>query len=226
MGLPELWVVLNFSVMKNSNILASESFCSAGKHYFLDFKLARNNSSYICITRSDSQPDGSYLRQSVRIFEEDFHMLIGCLSSLFRAAAYQDEQEVTVQDLYGKAIKKRVNGIKSWEPELRPREKMLEHGRESMSDAELLAMLIGSGSPHETAVDLAGRILDSVGGNLLKLSDMALADFCRFGGMGVAKTCSVLAAMELGMRMYPMLNVVPVKKVRVSSAAGIRSVVG
>lgn len=205
--------------MKNE-ILASESFYSAGRHYFLDFKLARNNSNYICITRSDSQSDGSYLRQSVRIFEEDFHMLIGCLSSLFRTAAYQDEQEVTVQDLYGRRVEMRANGIKSWEPGLRPREKMLEHGRESMSNAELLAMLIGSGTPHETAVDLAGRILESVGGNLLKLSDMQLDDFCRFAGMGVAKSCSVLAAMELGMRMFPMLNVVPVKKVRVSSGAG------
>jgi len=212
--------------MRNNNILASESFSCGGRHYFLDFKLARNNSNFICITRSDSRPDGSYLRQSIRVFEEEFHMMIGCLSSLFRTAAYQGEQDVTVQDLYARRADKRASGIKSWEPELRPREKMLEHGRESMSDAELLAMLIGSGSPHETAVDLAGRILDSVGGNLLKLSDMKLADFCRFGGMGVAKTCSVLAAMELGIRMYPMLNVVPVKKVRVSSAAVIRPAVG
>lgn len=211
--------------MKNK-ILASESFCSAGRHYFLDFKLARNNSNYICITRSDSQGDGSYLRQSVRIFEEDFHMLIGCLSSLFRTAAYQEEQEVTVQELYGRMAQKRVNGIKSWEPGLRPREQMLEHGRESMSNAELLAMLIGSGRRHETAVDLAGRILDSVGGNLLKLSEMKLDGFCRFAGMGLAKSCSVLAAMELGMRMFPMLNVVPVHKVRVSSGAGIRPAVG
>ena len=171
-----------------SNILASENFSCGSKHYFLDFKLARNNSNFISITRSDSQPDGSYRRQSVTIFEEDFHMLIACMSSLFRTAAYQDEQDVTVQDLYYKKEAKRANGIKSWEPELRPREKMLEHGREVMSNAELLAMLIGSGTPRETAVDLAGRILDSVGGNLLKLSDLELEDFCRFAGMGAAKS--------------------------------------
>lgn len=71
------------------------------------------------------------------------------------------------------------------------------------------------GTPRETAVDLAGRILDSVLGNLLKLSDLELSDFCRFAGMGVAKTCSILAAMKLAKRMYPMVNVVPVKKVQV-----------
>lgn len=208
--------------MKNHNILASESFSCGSRHYFLDFKLARNNSNYISISRSDAQPDGSYRRQSIAFFEEHFHVLVACLSSLFRTMAYQDEQDVTVQDLYSRNVERRANGIKSWEPELRPREKMLERGRNTMSNAELLAMLIGSGTPHETAVDLAGRILDGVGGNLLKLSDLELADFCRFAGMGVAKTCSILAAMELAKRMYPMLNVVPVKKVQVSSGVGIR----
>jgi DNA repair protein RadC len=136
--------------------------------------------------------------------------------------SYQDEQDVPVQDLYSRNVERRANGIKSWEPELRPREKMLERGRDTMSNAELLAILIGSGTPRETAVDLAGRILDGVSGNLLKLSDLELADFCRFAGMGVAKACSILAAMELAKRMCPMLNVVPVKKVQVSSGAGIR----
>lgn len=212
--------------MKNNNILASESFTYGSRHYFLDFKIARNNSNYISITRSDSQPDGSYSRQSIIFFEEHFHVLIGSLSALFRTVAYQDEQEVTVQDLYGRNVERRASGIKSWEPELRPREKMLEQGRDTMANAELLAMLIGSGTPRETAVDLAGRILDSVGGNLLKLSDLELADFCQFAGMGVAKTCSILAAMELAKRMYPMLNVVPVKKVQVASGAGIRPAIG
>ena len=136
--------------------------------------------------------------------------------------AYLEEQDVTVQDLYGKQVERRASGIKSWEPELRPREKMQERGRDTMSNAELLAMLIGSGTPRKTAVDLAARILDSVGGNLLKLSDLDLVDFCRFGGMGVAKTCSILAAMELAKRMYPILNVALVKKVSVSRGAGFR----
>lgn len=81
---------------------------------------------------------------------------------------------------------------------------MLEHGWDRMTNVELPAMLIGSGMPRETAVDLAGQILDSVDGNLLKLAGLVLADYCRFAGMGVAKTCSILATMELAKRMYPM----------------------
>ncbi|SFH33772.1 UPF0758 domain-containing protein [Pedobacter insulae] len=212
--------------MKNNNILASENFSCGNKHYFLDFRIAKNNSNYICITRSDSQPDGTYTKQCVRVFEEDFHILIGCMSSLFRSAAYHGEQDVRVKDLYRTNKDRRTTGIKSWEPELRPREKMLVHGREEMSNAELLAMLIGSGTPNETAVDLAGRILDSVGGDLLKLSDMSLDDFCGFAGMGVAKSSSILAAMELAKRMYPMLNVSPVRKMRVSGGAVIRPALG
>jgi DNA repair protein RadC len=69
--------------MKNRNILASESFSCGSRHYFLDFKLARNNCNYISITRSDAQPECSYRRQSIAFFEEHFHVLIGCLSSLF-----------------------------------------------------------------------------------------------------------------------------------------------
>lgn len=95
-----------------------------------------------------------------------------------------------------------------------------------MSDGELLAMLIGSGTPNETAVDLAGRILESVDNSLLKLSELELADYCKFNGMGTAKSCSILAAMELAKRIYPMLNVVPVKKVRVASGAAMRPAVG
>jgi len=212
--------------MKNDNILASENFCCGSKHYFLDFKIAKNNSNYICITRSDSQPDGTYQRQTVTVFEEDFHVLIGCMSSLFRSAAYKDEHEVSVQQMRVQAADKLVNGIKSWEPELRPREKMLEQGTAVMSDAEILAMLIGSGTPSETAVDLAGRILGSVDNSLLKLSELELANYCKFNGMGTAKSCSILAAMELAKRIFPMLNVVPFKKVRVASGAAMRPAVG
>ena len=153
-------------------------------------------------------------------------MMIGCMSALFRTVAYYDEQDYSVKDLYRQIQQKRVKGIKSWEPELRPREKMLEQGREVMSDAELLAMLIGSGTPRETAVDLAGRILDKLGGDLLKLSELGLEELCAFAGMGAAKSCSIMAAMELGKRIYPMLNVVPVKKMQVASGAGMRPAVG
>jgi len=206
-----------------NNIIATETFSSAGKHYFLDFKIAKNNSNYIRITRSDSQSDGSYKRQSVTVWEEDFHVLIGCLSSLFISAAYHGEPEQTVQDMYRTNNQERNKGIKSWAPGKRPREKMLEQGAGSMKNSELLAMLIGSGTPNETAVALADRILNSVEGNLIRLSGLDIKSLCRFSGMGVAKSSSVMAAMELAKRMYPMLNVKPVKTLRIASGAYLPS---
>jgi len=148
------------------------------------------------------------------------------MSSLFRTVAYYDEQDYSVKDLCIQNQQKRFKGIKSWEPELRPREKMLEQGCELMSNAELLSMLIGSGTPRETAVDLAGRILDKLDGDLVKLSELGLEELCAFAGMGAAKSCSIMAAMELGKRMFPMLNMVPVKKMRVANGAGLRPSVG
>jgi DNA repair protein RadC len=59
---------------------------------------------------------------------------------------------------------RREKGIPSWEPDMKPRERLLAHGPLALSDAELLAMLIGSGTPRETAVDLAERILKAFGG--------------------------------------------------------------
>jgi DNA repair protein RadC len=208
--------------MKN-DIIASESFSSAGKYYFLDFKIARNNSNYIRITRSDSKPDGTYERSSLSVWEEDLPIFIACLSSLFITVEYVGKPEETVQDMYQNKQEKRDKGIKSWAPEMRPREKMLEQGPTLMKSAELLAMLIGSGTPNETAVSLAGKILDSVGGDLLALSKLDIKSLCRFSGMGIAKASSVMAAMELAKRMYPMLNVKPVKTMRIASGAYLPS---
>lgn len=206
-----------------NNIIATETFSSAGKHYFLDFKIAKNNSNYIRITRSDSQSDGSYKRQSVTVWEEDFHVLIGCLSSLFISAAYHGEPEESVGDIYRSNKEKRERGIKSWALELRPREKMIERGASEMKSSELLAMLIGSGTPNETAVALAERILESVEGNLITLSKLDLKSLCKFSGMGVAKSSAILAAMELAKRMYPILNVKPVKTLRIASGAYVQA---
>ncbi|RBQ06714.1 hypothetical protein [Pedobacter miscanthi] len=63
-------------------VLVSESFCQGNRSYFLDYRLARNNSNYICFTRSDAQWDGTYSMERLRVFEEDFEMLIGSFSSL------------------------------------------------------------------------------------------------------------------------------------------------
>jgi len=190
--------------MENT-ILATESFSNHRKHYFLDFKLAANNSQYIAITRSDAQDDGTYLRNTVRIFEEDFEFLIGAFASLFQSAAYQKED--AQQDQFKPRVtEKAVNGIKSWEPELRPREKMLAGGNQAMEDRELLAILIGSGTPRQTAVDLAARILNSVDNNLDRLSRVSVEELCRFKGMGHAKALTIISAMELAERRNNLLS--------------------
>lgn len=90
--------------------------------------------------------------------------------------------------------------INQWAAEDRPREKMMQKGAEALSDAELLAILIGSGNTEETAVTLMQRILASCGNDLNRLAKWEVRDFSRFKGMGPAKSITVMAALELGKR--------------------------
>lgn len=91
-------------------------------------------------------------------------------------------------------------GIKAWAEEDRPREKLLEKGRQVLTDAELIAILIGSGSRNETAVELSKRILVSVGNNMNDLGKLTVQDLMKFKGIGEAKAISIVAALELGRR--------------------------
>lgn len=90
--------------------------------------------------------------------------------------------------------------INTWAEEDRPREKMLSKGQQSLTDAELLAILLGSGSTGESAVSLAQRILSSVENKLHELGKRSVKDFQRFKGIGQAKAICICAAMELGRR--------------------------
>jgi len=90
--------------------------------------------------------------------------------------------------------------IKNWEDEDRPREKLLLKGKQTLSNAELIAILLGSGNNEETAVDLSQRILKSVNNNIVDLSRLSVKDLCKFKGIGEAKAISIIAAMELGRR--------------------------
>lgn len=90
--------------------------------------------------------------------------------------------------------------IRSWAEDDRPREKMLLKGKSALTDAELLAILIGSGSRHETAVDLSKRILASSGNNLARFGKLSLRQLTEFHGIGEAKAVSIVAAFELGQR--------------------------
>jgi len=90
--------------------------------------------------------------------------------------------------------------IKNWALSDRPREKMLEKGREALSDAELIAILFGSGNAEESAVDLSRRLLNDVGNNLINLSQLSINELMKYKGIGEAKAVTVAAALELGRR--------------------------
>ena len=90
--------------------------------------------------------------------------------------------------------------IKQWAEEDRPREKMEKLGTEALSDAELLAILIGKGSAKEDAVSLMKRILADCKNKLNTLGKMSIRELCHYNGIGEAKAISILAACELGKR--------------------------
>lgn len=90
--------------------------------------------------------------------------------------------------------------INQWAEEDRPREKMMALGAQALSDAELLAILVGSGSPQEDAVSLMKRILNDCNNNLNTLGKMTLHQLCDYNGVGPAKAITILAACELGKR--------------------------
>ena len=90
--------------------------------------------------------------------------------------------------------------IKNWEDTDKPREKMMAQGKTALSNAELLAILIGSGAANESAVALSRRILASVGNSLTTLGKQTLAQLTAFKGIGIAKAITILAATEIGRR--------------------------
>jgi DNA repair protein RadC len=90
--------------------------------------------------------------------------------------------------------------IKSWAEDDRPREKLLLKGKKNLSDAELLAIVIGSGSRNETAVDLSKRILGASENNWNTLAKLTVKDLSKFKGIGQAKAISIVAAIEIGQR--------------------------
>ena len=90
--------------------------------------------------------------------------------------------------------------VKQWAIEDRPREKLMKFGAEALSNAELLAILIGNGSTKETAVDLMKRLLNDCDNNLAKRSKMSLGQLMDYNGIGEAKAITILAACELGRR--------------------------
>ena len=90
--------------------------------------------------------------------------------------------------------------IKDWAVEDRPREKLIKKGVSVLSDAEIIALLIGSGNRNETAVELSKRILKGVDNNLNEMGKLTLYDLQKYKGIGEAKAITIAAALELGKR--------------------------
>jgi DNA repair protein RadC len=93
-----------------------------------------------------------------------------------------------------------VSGIKSWAEADRPREKMLNHGRTVLTDAELIAILIGSGTHALSAIDVGKNVLLEVNNDLNHLAKFSVKELMKFRGIGQAKAISIIAALELGRR--------------------------
>ncbi len=93
------------------------------------------------------------------------------------------------------------SGIKSWALEDRPREKLLAKGKKSLTNAELLAIILGSGSADESAVSLGRRILHDYNNDVAAVAKLGVKELSAFKGVGPAKAISVIAALELGRRM-------------------------
>ena len=107
--------------------------------------------------------------------------------------------------------------INQWAEDDRPREKFLLKGKSSLTDSELLAILIGSGSRNESAVQLCQRILFASDNNLSTLGKMSIAQLIQFKGIGEAKAISIAAALELGRRRR-IEEAVELKKITSSKA--------
>jgi len=97
---------------------------------------------------------------------------------------------------------KSSTSIKNWAIDDRPREKLLSKGRESLSDSELLAILINSGSGKESALDLAKKVLRLSEDNLDELGKISIKDLKTIKGIGEARAVTIIAALELGRRRH------------------------
>ncbi|RZK43321.1 MAG: hypothetical protein EOO90_03415 [Pedobacter sp.] len=180
-----------------NNIKHTEEFSFADRTFFLDVRFAKNDREYYQFSRSTKNSAGGYDRMGLIVFQEELPLFVQALASMCHHASHLDASK---RKMLKPDPASAVKGIKSWEPDMRPREKMLADGAQTMGDAELLALLIGSGTPNETAVDLAGRMLAAFGG----LEGLAKANYkrlSRFTGMGLAKCSAIIGSMELSRRL-------------------------
>lgn len=108
--------------------------------------------------------------------------------------------------------------IKNWSQDDRPREKLLSKGKQVLTDAELLAILIGSGNKEESAVGLSKRIFAAYQNDLTKVGKLSVQDLLTFKGIGEAKAITIIAALELGKRRHYKTSTV---KPKITSSSSV-----
>ena len=113
---------------------------------------------------------------------------------------------IEIQDIQNNMDKKICLTVKEWADEDKPREKMLLHGKKELSNAELIAILLRSGLPGKTAVDVAKEVLAITGNTLTTLSQLDYRRLSHIKGLGAAKATTLMAALELGWRMQSEIS--------------------
>ena len=108
---------------------------------------------------------------------------------------------IEIEDIQNNMEEKKYLTVKEWADEDKPREKMLLHGKKELSNAELIAILLRSGVPGKTAIDVAKEVLSVAGNRLTALSQLEYKRLARIKGLGTAKATTLMAALELGWRM-------------------------
>lgn len=187
------------AVKTNYPNLASETFGHGRKRYYIDVKKAVNNTHFLLITSDESFPnqDTNY-RRTIQLWEEDLAFFVEALSIVLNKIAYGELSSPETR----MEVVKDPKGMKAVAEYDRPREKLHALGAGKLSNAELLAILLGTGSPELSVLDLCGKIMKSVKDEPSRLLTRTAEDFCRFPGIGVAKAATLMAALELGRRAF------------------------
>jgi DNA repair protein RadC len=179
--------------------LASEMFGHGRKHYFIDVKKASNDTHFLLITSSEKfQNDDKYYRRTIQLWEEDLGFFVEALSMILSQLAHGELSPPEVK----MELVKDPKGMKAIAEYDRPREKLHALGAGALSNAELMAILLCTGSSELSVLDLCGKIMKSVKDDPSRLLIRTAEDFCRFQGIGVAKAATLMAALELGRRAF------------------------
>jgi hypothetical protein len=186
------------AVKTNYPNLASESFGHGKKHYFIDVKKASNDTHFLLITSSEKYDEDKYQRKTIQLWEEDLGFFVEALSMILGQLAHGELSPPEVK----MELVKDPKGMKAIAEYDRPREKLHALGAATLSNTELLAILLCTGSSELSVLDLCERIMRSVKDEPSRLLSRTADDFCKFPGIGVAKAATLLAAMELGRRTF------------------------